>query len=313
MDIKTIDTLCSDKTMKGRKAPPSHYTFKIKSFSWLSKASVQKCTSEEFEAGGYKWSLSIYPDGNKKEGGKDHVSIDLVLVDTSSRPLDWEINAIVNFSAYNFIDDEYHITQDTDVRRFHVLKTECGVAKFIDRSTFYDSSNGYLMDDTCVFGVEVFVVKSTNRGDCLSMFEGPIPCSYTWKFTNFSSAKLDKYESETFVGGNYKWKLLLYPNGIVEGKGNSVSLFLVLDVSTLPANTKLVVENIVRAKNQKSDERHLQTKACRKFSNSNAAWGSRQLVALAKLKDPNSGFLVDDTCVFETEFTILGVMMPRTD
>ncbi|XP_017416298.1 uncharacterized protein LOC108327094 isoform X2 [Vigna angularis] len=312
MDIKTIDKSCSDKTMKGRKAPPSHYTFKINSFSWLSNASVKKCTSEEFEAGGYKWSLSIYPDGNEKEGGKDHVSIDLVLVDTSSLPLDWEINAIVNFSAYNFIDDEYHITQD--VRRFHVLKTGWGVAKFIDRSTFYDSSNGYLMDDTCVFGVEVFIVKSTNRGDCLSMFRVPVRCSYTWKFSDFSKSTLDKYESATFVGGNYKWKLRLYPNGMGEGKGNSVSLFLVLDVSTLPANTKLVVENIVRAKNQKIDDsHHLQSKACRKFSNSSSGWGSRQLLALAKLQDPNSGFLVDDTCIFEAELTILGEMVPRTD
>jgi len=58
-------------------------------------------------------SLSIYPDGNTKEGGQGHVSIDLVLMDSSSLPLDWEINAIVNFSAYNFIDDEYHITQGT--------------------------------------------------------------------------------------------------------------------------------------------------------------------------------------------------------
>lgn len=86
-----------------------------------------------------------------------------------------------------------------------MLKTEWGVAKFIDRSTFYDSSNGYLMDDTCVFGVEVFIVKSTNRGDCLSMFQGPVGCSYTWKFSNFSKSTLDKYESATFVGGNYKW------------------------------------------------------------------------------------------------------------
>jgi len=45
--------------LSGRKTPPSQYTFKIKSFSWLSKASVQKCTSEEFEAGGYKWYMHV--------------------------------------------------------------------------------------------------------------------------------------------------------------------------------------------------------------------------------------------------------------
>jgi len=60
-------------------------------------------------------------------------------------------------------------------------------------------------------------------------------------------------------------KLLLYPNGIVEGKGNSISLFLALDASPLPANTKLVVELIVRAKDQKSGG-HAQNKGEAKIS-----------------------------------------------
>ncbi|KAH1078880.1 hypothetical protein GYH30_053752 [Glycine max] len=152
METETADPLFSVQTMKGRKAPPSQYTFKIKSFSWLSKASVQKCTSEEFEAGGV---------------GEGHVSIYLVLMDSSSLPADWEVNAIANFSAYNFIDDEYKC------KRFHVLRTEWGVTKFIDIDT--NPSNGL----------------SDGR--------------YLWKFNSFSLAKSDKYESESFVGGNYKW------------------------------------------------------------------------------------------------------------
>ncbi|KAK7396866.1 hypothetical protein VNO78_18028 [Psophocarpus tetragonolobus] len=312
MDIKTAHPFFSVQILKGRKAPPSQYTFKIKSFSWLLKSSVQKCTSEEFEAGGYKWSLSIYSNGNTKMGGQGHVSIYLVLVDSSSLPLDWEVNAIVNFSAYNFIDDEYVITQDTNVKRFHVMKTEWGIAKFIDIDAFNDPSNGYLMDDTCVFGVEVFVVKTINKGDCLSMIHAPIPLSYTWKFNNFSLAKLDEYESESFVGGNYKWQLILYPNGNVEGKGNSISLFLTLEVSTLAPNTKLVAECTLRVKDQISGQ-HAEKRFCRRFSSSSSTWGSRQLLALAKLKDPNIGFLVDDTCILETEFTILGLITPRID
>lgn len=49
-------------------------------------------------------------------------------------------------------------------------------------------------------------------------------------------------------------KLLLYPNGVVEGKGVCVSLFLALDASTLPANTKLVVDCTLRAKDQISGQ-----------------------------------------------------------
>jgi speckle-type POZ protein len=57
--------------------------------------------------------LSIYPNGNTKGNGQGHVSIYLVLMDPTSLPIDWEVNAIINFSAYNFRDDEYITTQGT--------------------------------------------------------------------------------------------------------------------------------------------------------------------------------------------------------
>ncbi|AES62898.2 TRAF family protein, putative [Medicago truncatula] len=49
--------------------------------------------------------------------------------------------------AYNFIDDEYVTTQDASVRRFHVLKKEWGIPKFINLDTFKDPTKGYLLDD----------------------------------------------------------------------------------------------------------------------------------------------------------------------
>lgn len=100
---------------------------------------------------------------------------------------------------------------DTNARRFHVLKTEWGIPKFIDLFTFKDPSKGYLVDDTCVFGVEVFVVKTINKGDCLSVHE-PVTIHHSWKFNNFSFATLEKYESESFVGGNYKWYVYINPS-----------------------------------------------------------------------------------------------------
>ncbi|CAJ2632049.1 unnamed protein product [Trifolium pratense] len=312
MEMKIVDPVLSTTTpMKGRKAPPSHYTFKMQSFSLLSKASKENCVSEEFEAGDYKWRLSIYPSGNTKGNGQGHVSIYLMLVDPPSLPIDWEVNAIINFSAYNFRDDEYVTTQDATVRRFHVLKTEWGIPKFINLDTFLDPLNGYLVDDTCVFGAEVFIVKISNKGDCLSIIP-PVTISHSWKFGKFSFANLDKYESESFVGGDYKWKLLLYPNGVVEGKGNSISLFLALEVSTLPPNTKLVVDCTLRAKDQITGQ-HAQRNFNRKFTSSNLVWGSRQLVALSKLKNPNNGFLMEDTCIFEVEFVVIGLLTPGID
>ena len=39
---------------------------------------------------------------------------------------------------------------------------------------------------------------------------------------------------------------MLYPKGVVEGKGNSISAFLCLDESTLPPDTKVLVTFAVR-------------------------------------------------------------------
>ena len=88
------------------------------------------------------------------------------------------------------------------VRHFHVLKIEWGIPKFINLDTFKDPTKGYLVDDNCIFGAAVFVVKTTNKGDCLSMIN-PITISHSWKFYKFSFANLDKYESESFVAGDH--------------------------------------------------------------------------------------------------------------
>ncbi|XP_028790666.1 uncharacterized protein LOC114746603 [Neltuma alba] len=274
--------ICRCFPCTGRKASPSHCLFTINSFSLLSKASGEKYTSEVFEAGGYQWTLSIYPTGNEKRDGRDHISIylNLIVRDSSLFPVSWEVNAIVNLFVYDSLRDEYFSTQDGSIRRFHELQREWGIAKFIDLASFKDPSNGYLRDDCCTFGAEIFIVKATYKGYCLSMIPAPPPLSYRWefsnfskaylekyesepflagdykwwKFDNFSKANLEKYESETFLAGDYKWKLIFYPNGNVEGLGNSISLFLSVDVSSIPPNTKLYVHCILRTKDQISDQ-----------------------------------------------------------
>ncbi|KAI5346079.1 hypothetical protein L3X38_013958 [Prunus dulcis] len=60
-------------------APPTHYTIKIQSLSLLSVHSLEKYESGVFEAGGYKWKLVFYPNGNKSRNVKEHISLYLVL------------------------------------------------------------------------------------------------------------------------------------------------------------------------------------------------------------------------------------------
>ncbi|KAM6590911.1 hypothetical protein CsatA_013516 [Cannabis sativa] len=89
-----------------RDALPSHHLLKIESFSSLVKASVENYSSE-FTAGGYNWKFSVYPSGDKSIEGKDHISLYLEIVETSSLPTGWEVNAIFNLFLFDQIRDKF--------------------------------------------------------------------------------------------------------------------------------------------------------------------------------------------------------------
>ena len=95
---------------------------------------------------------------------------------------------------------------DAKVKRFHFMKTQWGIPKFIDHETFNNPSNGYLVNDSCTFGVEVFIIKNTFKVESVSMISSPMKCKYSWKF-NGVSRRTDQglYESREFFGADYKW------------------------------------------------------------------------------------------------------------
>ncbi|KAI9162225.1 hypothetical protein LWI28_025116 [Acer negundo] len=194
--------------------------------------------------------------------------------------------------------------------RYHAMNTISGIAKFIDLKTFSDPVNGYLLDDNCVFGVEVFVVKNTFKEGCLSMIHDPAKCDHTWKVTNFSTLVNDKYVSESF--GCYRWYILLYPNGNSDGKGNSISLFLGLSLLSIAPGTKLLAKVIMRVKNQMNGK-HIEYKDCNLYGpRDSSGLGRTRFISLAKLKDPEQGFLVDDTLIIEAEVTLLGMVLAKS-
>ncbi|XP_047978778.1 uncharacterized protein LOC125220668 [Salvia hispanica] len=68
-------------------------------------------------------------------------------------------------------------------------------------------TNGYVVDDNCVFGAEVLVIKSERVNECLRLVKDAAPTKHEWKIPNFSKLG-DVWESEDFDVGNYKWYLL---------------------------------------------------------------------------------------------------------
>ncbi|KAK0594862.1 hypothetical protein LWI29_001324 [Acer saccharum] len=142
--------MAAESILLGRNAPPSHYLMEIESFSLL-KASNIEFTSDNFDAGDYKWS----------KNGKDRISIYLELVQTSSLPAGWEVNVISKFFIFNYLQNKYLSIKDWCEYRYHEMNTSFVIAGFINQETFSNPMNGYIFYDTCVLGVESSIPSDT--------------------------------------------------------------------------------------------------------------------------------------------------------
>ena len=84
------------------------------------------------------------------------------------------------------------------IKRFNDMNSEWGC-------TFNDVTQGYLVNNCCVFGVEVFVHERTVKRQCLSMIEEPDNSTFTWKIERFSTLNEERYYSQEFTVGDSKW------------------------------------------------------------------------------------------------------------
>lgn len=91
------------------------------------------------------------------------------------------------------------------------MKKEWGFAQLLPLETFKNSSNGYLVNDCCVFGAEVSVVNKTvytGNWESLSMVKKPMNDKFTWNIDNFSKLENGFYLSEAFSVGGINWYAL---------------------------------------------------------------------------------------------------------
>lgn len=242
---------------------------------------------------------------------KENLSVYLAIADTSSFHRGWEVHAIFRLFLLNQNKDNYLIVQDAaeKERRFHGFKTQWGFDQFLPLRTFNDVSNGYLVDDTCVFGAEVFVTKETRsgKGECLSMIKDSSSSKHIWRIESFSKLESECNDSQTFSAGDYKWKIQMYPKGRRVGSGTHISLYLALaDPTSIPSGSKIFAEFTLRIADQ-MQSRHIAGKVSYWFSGANPETGWAKFVSFGYFYQPNYGCLVKDVCVVEAEVNVLGV------
>ncbi|KAJ4723409.1 Ubiquitin carboxyl-terminal hydrolase 12 [Melia azedarach] len=283
--------------------PPMHYMIKIQSFSSLAN---EKYELGNFEVGRYKWNLVLYPNGNKGKNVKNHISVYLGIANINSLSFGWEAYAIFRLFLLDQNKDIFLIVQDGmgNEKRFHRLKHEWGFDEFISFEDFNNASNGYLVEDTCIFGVEVFVKeRNIAKGECLSVIKNSTSFKHVWKIENFSYSSSYK-ESELFTAGNHKWKIGFHPRG-----DGTTSRYLSLFLFLTDRNVKIYAAYTLRILDQVQGTRH------ETFVNNEGTWfsssegrGWSKFVELTQFKDPGHGLLVEDVCIVEAEVTVFEIL-----
>ncbi|KAJ7950844.1 Ubiquitin carboxyl-terminal hydrolase [Quillaja saponaria] len=168
-----------------------------------------------------------------------------------------------------------------------------GFAEFLSLNIFKEASNGYLVDDCCVFGAEVSVVQGTGKGECLSMIEGQINSTYTWRIQDFAAVDNDtNVYSEKFTVGVKQWKRRMHPKGYSTEKSKSLSIFMHLDdLESFLQKRKLYAEYKFCIKDQLRHNHH-EKKASHWFSATSYSWGYPSFISLVSLKDASKGYIM---------------------
>ncbi|XP_065867406.1 MATH domain and coiled-coil domain-containing protein At3g58270-like isoform X2 [Euphorbia lathyris] len=129
---------------------------------------------------------------------------------------------------------------------------------------------------------------------------------FTWEISNFSRVTEKKLSSDTFIAGDCKWRLLLFP------KGNSVdhlSIYLeVADSTELPHGWSRDAEFSLAVINQSNNNATVRKETRKVFNGKVNDWGFTSFIPLRKIKDPAERYLVKDTLIVEGDVLVLSAV-----
>ncbi|KAK4261746.1 hypothetical protein QN277_004702 [Acacia crassicarpa] len=123
-----------------------------------------------------------------------------------------------------------------------------------------------------------------------------------WTINNFSTLNTNlRHCSEVFIAGGCAWKVVLYRGG---KDGNYLGIYLeVADGSSLPQGWSISAACKLTVVNQTSIEKSEKQDFHRKFCADNRDWGFGSFMELAKLQNPDDGYILNDKCIVEVELS----------
>ncbi|CAH2044468.1 unnamed protein product [Thlaspi arvense] len=286
---------------------PSSKIVTITSFSVI-KERTEPYESSVFEAAGYKWRLVLYVNGNTKDGKGPHVSLYVRIEETWSLPSGWEVNVDLKLFVYNAKQRKYLTVTDGQVRRFNDARKEFGFAQLIPKSTFYNTNEGYIVQDTASFGAEILIVKPAQQQEKVTFISNPPNNVFTWKILRFSTLEDRFYYSDDFLVGDRYWRLGFNPKGDGGGRPHALPLYLYAQgfkPNAVATNTWGAVN--LRLKNQRSSNHKQLYSAAWYPIRSGYGVGVNNIILFSELRDASKGYLVNDAIVFEAQMVKVSV------
>ncbi|XP_020538687.1 uncharacterized protein LOC105643613 isoform X2 [Jatropha curcas] len=292
-------------TMQISEKIPPYYAVEIQKFSAPKDYQVTKYESEVFEAQEYKWKLVVHLKGSKS---KDHISLYLALADT----LEPHILVYAVFRLY-LLDrkNHNHLIRQLPGKKicFHKRKLEWGFDKFINVAAFRDPSNGYLVGDACVVGVEVISADKatiTGKEESLSINKQGHVAKHLWKIEKFSKLS-ETRTSEIFTDGIQEWKIELHPEGTDLGKMEYLSLYVCLgDDNAIDPSSKIYTHVTLRVLDQLKDK-HIIAEENFWFDSTRSRHGWSRFLPLDYLHRFKKSLQFEDVLFVDAEVKVLAV------
>lgn len=138
----------------------------------------------------------------------------------------------------------------------------------------------------------------------VQVFKQNAHAHYRWRIPNYSKISKKHVSSPLIQIGGHTWKVVLYPLGDSFNTHISVFLSLVIENNN---QSSAYCDFTLRVVNQKDMQNLSVEHECfnEHFQKDSASLGRQQLLALERLNDPQSGFLVDNTLYIDVIIKML--------
>ncbi|XP_027367336.1 MATH domain and coiled-coil domain-containing protein At3g58270-like [Abrus precatorius] len=145
-----------DQSTSSKERIEDKFRWTIENFSKFE--SKKKLYSESFFLDGHSWRILIFPKGNAVK----YLSVYLDGEGLANLPYGWSKFANFKLTLINQVNTTMTKAKECE-HEFNARESDWGFTTFIPLDEFEDSSNGFIVNDTCIIEAEICIKKSEDE------------------------------------------------------------------------------------------------------------------------------------------------------